>query len=119
MLPFVPPHESNPEPRRRSGATAHMYGWSVRRADLGGDHERFDVATRRVLIDYPDGEWMLAHVRAHLDLGHVTPDSAPFFTQAQENHADALAELRFDMDSPRDGWGLPAMDGEPTLGRTL
>jgi hypothetical protein len=118
MLPYVPPHGPSDLPRRSCDETT-IYGWLVRSADLAGVHERFDPVARRVLIDYPDEEWMLAHVTAHLDLGHVTPESEPRFTPAQEFHADALAALRFDMDE-RDEWEMPAMDGEPTIyGSTL
>jgi hypothetical protein len=101
----------------------HLDGWTVRRARLVDAHERWDPFLRLIRVDYPDFEWMLAHVKAHLDLEHVAQDHRmmppEWFTDRQEDDADALASLRFDLEDDDDTIeqldDLPPIDGEPTV----
>ncbi len=78
-----------------------------------GVTERWLTPSETVLVNSVGcgREWALAHVTAHLDLSHHV-QAREGFTQAQEDDATWLAEMRLDYDVTE----FP-LDGEPSLGR--
>jgi len=72
--------------------------WTVKVTELHGLGEVFDLPMRLALVDPAQRgpHYAVAHVLAHLDLGHVNPRSGGRFTAEQEADAHWLACLRLD-----------------------
>jgi hypothetical protein len=86
-----------PEPETQIADTVTVDGWTLRFMTLvGGEQERFDPLMKVVKIDHTDRVWAMAHVTAHLDLGHIGCEPQPF-TERQEWEATALASFRLDL----------------------
>lgn len=92
--------------------------------------EHFSTVHQSILVNSGgDREWAVAHVLAHLDLGHHLMDGGTF-TEAQEADADLMASIRLDLlrwtdhggtagldepDVEGHGWDDVPMDGDPTV----
>lgn len=87
-------------------------GWAVIQTTSlsNGDTELFFPADQTVFLDHTACglDWALAHVTAHLDLGHHL-DCPEGFTEAQEAAASWLAAMRMDY-RPCE---KPALDQQP------
>jgi hypothetical protein len=85
--------------------------------------ERFSPTLKTILFNSGgDREWAVAHLLAHLDLGHHLAMREGTFTSAQEADADLLRRIRMDLlrfedDSRPDdaGWDEIPLDGPPTV----
>lgn len=78
--------------------------WSVYEStDIPAGAEQFFPASRAAFIDPSahGADWALAHVTAHLDLGHHETAGVGGFTPEQEADASWLTSLRMD------AWPLP------------
>lgn len=78
--------------------------WTVLISRLHGIGEVVDFSKRLLLIDPDPGRevYGVAHVLAHLDLGHVKACGGGAFTKQQERDADWLARLRLDEQEQRE-----------------